>query len=429
MSFVTGLQCAKCGKNYAPEDNALFCKNHDDGRLDIFYDYDAIRNEVSREVLSKRAATVWKYKEFLPIGKRENVVSLGEGGTPLIKSTRLAEKLKLQSLYLKDDTRNPTSSFKDRPMTVGVSKALELQAKILASASSGNAAASLAAYAARAGFECYAFVPESAPAGKIAQLNLFGAKIVRLRQLKEEEDPTVKMLKLVCRKYGWYPCPSFGPFNPYQAEGPKTMAYEIVEALDWEMPDWVAIPVGAGGLLAGNWKGFRELNLLGYAQGEPKICAVQPEGCAPLVRAFRQGKSPLNIEPWRNPQSIAGGLCDPFPWDGDAALTALKESGGTAESVSDTEILEAQKLLAKTEGIFAEPSGVASLAGLKKLLEQGVIDREESVVVEITGSGLKDINVITRTPEDYPLIEPRIEEFEKNHVIGRQISAIPSNPT
>jgi len=319
--------------------------------------------------------------------------------------------LGLRNLYVKDETKSPTASFKDRPMTVGVSKAVELGFDTTVCASSGNAAAALAAYSARAGLTCYTFVPEMASPGKIAQLNMFGANVVRLRGLETGVDPTVTMLKLVCERFGWYPCPSMGPFNPYQAEGPKTMSYEIMEQLDWTSPDWIFAGVGGGGLLAGNWKGYQELKRLGLADDSPRMVAVQSTGCAPLVRAFEQKMDPRNIVPWEHPDSVATGLMDPFPWDGDAALKALHESSGTAIKVSNEEILEAQRILAKNEGIFGEPSGVTALAGLTRLKNQGIIASGDSVVVEVTGSGLKDLSVIGSA--EAPLIDPDIEALQK----------------
>lgn len=235
---------------------------------------------------------------------------------------------------------------------------------------------------------------------------------MRVKAVEEGVDPTVQMLSMVVEKYGWYPCPSFGPFNPYQVEGPKTMAFEIAEQMDWNVPDWVLVPTGSGCLLAGLWKGFRDFRKLGFVDSSPRLVAVQPKGCAPIVRAFDQKKEPFEIEPWGRPDTIAGGLTDVFPWDGDAALTALRETGGTAEAVSDKEILQAQRLLASREGIFAEPTGVASLAGLIKLVDKGVVKRDESVVVLVTGAGLKDPEIVTSQFRKAPTIRPAPKEFE-----------------
>ena len=339
------------------------------------------------------------------------MVSLGEGGTPLLESRRLAKELGVGELFIKDETRNPTWSFKDRPMTVGVSKAVEDGATTLASASSGNAAAALAAYCARAGRECFCFVPDIAPMGKIAQLILYGAKVVRLRGLHKGDDPTVRLLRQACAAYGWTPCPSFGPFNPYQAEGPKTLAYEIVEQLEWQVPDVVYVQVGAGGLLGGQWRGFTEFHELGLVDRLPCMVAVQATGCAPLVRAFKEERPPFEIRAWDRPHTVAEGLCDPFPWDGDAALKAVRESEGTAIAVGDELILKAQRLLAKYEGIFVEPTGATGLAGLIHRLELGQQDPDETIVVEATGGGLKDPDSALRAVQPPPVINPDLQQL------------------
>ena len=411
-SFVKEMKCARCGKRYEQQSGAIRCENRDDGRLDISYDMEAVKDALSKETLSKRRKGVWQFRELLPIDDPAHIVSLGEGGVPFIKARRLSEKLKLPNLFLLDDTRNPTASFKDRPMTVGVSKAVELGYDTVASASSGNAAAALAAYSAKAGLRCVTFVPEIATSGKLAQLTMYGALVIRVRGLESGEDPTVKMLKEVCDRYNWYPCPSFGPMNPYQAEGPKTMSFEIAESLDWSTPDWVLVPVGAGGALAGNWKGYLEFEQLGFIKSKPRMVAVQSTGCAPVIRAYEQKTDRLKIVPWEKPNSVATGLMDPFPWDGDAALKAISDSNGTAVAVTDDEILSVQRLLAKTEGIFAEPSGVASLAGLIKRVEAGKIETSDTIVVEITGSGLKDSQIAMQAARDISIINPSIEELE-----------------
>jgi threonine synthase len=410
--FLKLMKCARCGREYEPNSGAILCVNDDDGRLDISYDYEAVRNTLDKDVLSKRPNGVWKYRELLPIIDPKSIVCLGEGGVPFQRAQRLGEKLGLENLWLLDDTRNPTASFKDRPMTVGVSKAVELGYKTVVSASSGNAAAALAAYSAKSGLRCITFVPEMASSGKLAQLTMYGAQVVKVRGLESGEDPTVKMLKAVCERHKWYPCPSFGPLNPYQAEGPKTMSYEIVEGLSWRVPDWVFVPVGAGGALNGNWKGYIDLVNLGFINSTPKMVAVQSTGCAPVVRAYEQNNNPMDITPWESPNSVATGLMDPFPWDGDGALVAIRDSEGAAVTVSNEEILSAQKLLAKLEGIFAEPSGVTSLAGLVRR-ENIDVARDDYVVVEITGSGLKDPAVAIQGTPRIPVIDASVDEVER----------------
>jgi len=413
MAYVTHLKCSRCGAEYKLDEGKVICDKDDLGRLDIYYDYEALSRTLTKNKLEKRRPTQWKYFELLPITKRECVVTLGEGGTPLIRSERLAKRLGLKKLYLKDETRNPTASFKDRSMSVGVSKAIELGAKITCTASSGNAAAALAAYSAKAGLECYAFVLEEASIGKISQLQFYGARVFRVKRVKEEVDPTVQMLRLVAKHYGWYPCPSFGPFNPYQVEGPKTISYEVVEQLGWRTPDWIFIPTGSACLLAGIWKGLKDYLELNFIEELPRLAAIQSTGNAPFVRAFKEGADPMKISPWRNPKTIASGLMDPYPWDGDAGLIALRRSDGLAEAVPDELISEAQKLLASMEGIFAEPSGATGLAGVIKLLNEGILDPSDEIVVLITGSGLKDLDVIRGVFAEPPIISPSLDEFKR----------------
>ncbi|MFW9933958.1 MAG: threonine synthase [Candidatus Thorarchaeota archaeon] len=412
MSYVTHLRCPKCGAKYTLSQNPQFCKTPKcENRIDIFYDFSKLKEVISKETLKKRPVGVWRYFELLPILDRKSIITLGEGGTPLLRSRRLAKYLGVRELYIKDETRNPTWSFKDRPMTVGVSKANEQGSTTLASASSGNAAAALAAYCAHAGFSCYCFVPDIAPMGKIAQLLLYGAKVVRLRGLHKGDDPTVKLLRDACAEYGWTPCPSFGPFNPYQAEGPKTLAYEIIEQLDWQVPDVVYVQVGGGGLLGGQWRGFTDFETLGLVKEHPRMVAVQATGCPPLVQAYQTNQDPFKIIPYTSPHSVAEGLCDPLPWDGDLALAAVRDSKGSALAVDDEAILHAQQLLAKFEGIFAEPSGVTGLAGLINHLESGVQDPSETILIEATGGGLKDQDIVIQRVSKPPVIDPDLKQL------------------
>ena len=390
MSFVERLVCSKCGTKYEPSENPVMCRNRDLGRLDVVYDYDRASGRFDRKALaSKKSRDIWRYEELLPVSA-EFAVRLGEGGTPLVRARRLCEKLEMKSLSLKDDTRNPTASFKDRAMAVGSAKAVQLKKRDVAVASSGNAAASLAAYSAAAGMRCHAFVPPDAAAGKIAQLLLYGASITRCKQVKEGEDPTVRAMLEAVEKFGYYPCPSFGPFNPYQVEGPKTMVYELYEQRGWGDLDVILIPTGSGCLLTGIWKGLQDLKKLDLIRQYPRLMAVQPAGNRALVEAMQKGTSLEELTPEPYPASVAGGLLDPFPWDGDAALTAVTKTGGAGVSVNDREILRSVRELAAYEGIFAEPSGAAGLAGLERLLSEGRIGVDEDVVVLVTGSGLKE---------------------------------------
>ncbi len=408
--FVDSLKCLKCGHGHEPTEKVYVCKKCG-GKLDVLYDYDAISKKITRKKLGTRKPGVWKYLELLPIADDKNIITLGEGGTPLIEAKNLARELGMKQLWLKDETRNPTLSFKDRPMSVGISKAVEFGAKAVVTASSGNAATALAAYSAKAGIDCYAFVPTEAPLAKLAQLSIHGARAMRVKA-QGAGDPTYELMHASWKKFGWHPIPSGGAFNPYQPEGSKTISYEICEQLGWEVPDWVMIPVGAGTLLSGNAKGYSEFERLGVIDGVPRLAGIQSEGCAPLVKGFREGTDPYQIPTWEKPKTIAGGLVDPYPWDADTAIPAVKNSKGTMDAVADDEILAAEKMLAKSEGIFAEPSGAAGLAGLKKLLEVGAIDRSDRVVIEVTGGGLKDQEVAVESAKELLTIEPELGQLK-----------------
>ncbi|MCX8174050.1 MAG: threonine synthase [Thermoplasmata archaeon] len=388
------LVCEKCGKEYGAE-KIYTCSCS--GRLEVSINIDAI--EVSKEeIMGRRGNVLAKYFEFLPL-LATSPKTLGEGYTPLMKSERLCEKLGLKNLYLKNETVNPTGSFKDRPIVVGANKAVEFGAEVLVSASSGNAATSLAAWCARFGLKCVTFVPVDAPKSKLAQLQMLGALVYRVVLHEKGKDPTAEMLAFCVRKFGWHPVPSFGSFNPYQIEGAKTVAYEIAEEID---ADAVVVPVGGAGLLLGTLKGFKEYRELGWIEKEPIVHAVQSEGCAPLVRAWKERSE---IRAWANPRTVAGGIADPYTWDGNAALKLMYRNGGTAVAVPDSLILEAQESLAKYAGIFAEPTGSASLAGIIALRDAGVIQSSDKVVCLVTGTGFKDLDiVVTRMPE-VPVIE------------------------
>jgi threonine synthase len=258
------------------------------------------------------------------------------------------------------------------------------------------------------------FVPEHAAQGKIAQLSFLGAKVIRVSIEREGEDSAVTLFKLAYKKYGWTPSPSFGPFNPFQFCGTKSLGFELCEQLNWEVPDWILCNTGSGGLLAGTYKGFEDFYKLDFIDRKPKMVAVQPEECAPVVHAVLNKIVPLEFQDWtKTPNTVAGGLADPHPWDADSALEAIYKSNGTGIAVNEMDILETQKLLAKDEGIFGEPSGTAALAGLKHLIEDGTIDPSDTVVIPITGIGFKDPEVISKSIKVPRAIKPRLNELKK----------------
>jgi threonine synthase len=410
VSRIKQLKCAKCGKEYTDKD--VPPNDGCGGRIDISFDLEALKEIFTRQSVEQRKGGLWKYFELMPLKKRESIVTLGEGNTPLLRSARLGDQLKLGNLFLKIETTNPSGSFKDRPISVGVSRAYEDGAETVSAASSGNAAASMSTYAARAGMQAVVFVPEDAPAGKLIHLRTLGARIFRVKKVKDGVDPTTTLLKAACTELGWTPTPSFGPFNCFQFEGTKSLGYEIAEQMNWEPPDWILLPTGSGGLMAGTMKGLWEFQQMGLIDSLPRPVVVQPEGCAPIVRAFKMNQDPLDIKPWDSNETVAGGLADPFPWDGDAALKYLRMADGRAIAVPDNAIERQLIALGKLEGIFAEPSGVAALAGLESLVDQGVIDKSDRVVVPITGSGFKDLATPDRLTPQVVLIAPDLNQLK-----------------
>jgi threonine synthase len=404
-------KCAKCGKEYNDDD--VPANDGCGGRIDITFNLEDVKDSFSREILERTKGGLWKYFDLMPLRRQESIVTLGEGGTPLVESKKLGPEIGLQNLFLKLETLCPSGSFKDRPICVGVSRAFEDGAETVSAASSGNAAAAMSTYAARAGLRAVVFVPEDAPAGKLIHLRTLGARVFRVSKVEEGVDPTTTLLEAACNELGWTPAPSFGPFNGFQFEGTKSIGYEIAEQLSWNPPDWILFPTGSGGLIAGTMKGFWEFQQMGLIDNLPRPVVVQPDGCAPIVRAFQEDQDPLNIQPWDSNETIAGGLADPFPWDGDAALKYLNLADGKAVAVEDRLIEKHLVLLGKLEGVFAEPSGVAALAGLEILLEDGVIDRSDTVVVPITGSGFKDLATPDRLTPPVSLIGPRVDELKR----------------
>lgn len=406
MSFVLALRCVSCSREFDPK-NIIYNCDRCGERLDVVYDYDTIKNKITRrEIESRHDALPLRYRELLPVFDDRKVHSLGEGSTPLIQCQRLGQELGLTSLYAKDETRNPTGVFKDRATVLAANKALELGRKVVAIASTGNAAASMAGYAAKAGLQCNVFVPEVTPIGKVSQSIAYGARIV---QVRGSYDVAFDLIIEACQELGWYNCNP--AINPFRMEGKKTIAYELCEQFKWEPPDWVIVPIGNGCNLAGNWKGFSEFNELGFISKKPRMVGIQPEGSNPLVSAYKEKRDILRPI---IPKTIAGALAVGRPRNFVKAMKSLKESKGVTESVTDEEILQAQSMLAKTEGIFGEPGGVAPLAGLIKLVRNGTINRNDRVCVVITGNGLKDPEAPLRLAGKPILIDPTIDALKAN---------------
>ncbi|MEM2447359.1 MAG: threonine synthase [Candidatus Bathyarchaeia archaeon] len=374
------IHCIECGSSIGIMDKAYACPKCG-GLLDVEYDYDTL-TEIAPKAWSNRPIGVWRYGELLPILNKSLRVSMNEGGTRLIHCRRLGEKLKLKNLYVKDEGSNPTGSFKDRGMTIGVTKALEFGVKNLICASTGNTASSLAAYAARAGLNCIVLIPSGKIAlGKLAQAIVYGAKVLAV---KGNFDDALRIVVELSSRPDFY---LLNSLNPYRLEGQKTAAFEIYEQLGNRVPDWLIIPVGNAGNISAYWKGFEELSLIGLSNLKPKMIGVQSKGANPLVRAFRENR---DLVPLTEIETIATAIRIGNPVNWRKAMRAVKTSNGLFEDVSDEDILEAQKNLAKMEGIFTEPAGATPIAYLMRHRDDGLIDKDDTVVCVATGSGLKD---------------------------------------
>ena len=380
MKNVKYAKCVKCGKIYEATPNLTNCACG--GILDIVYDYDYIKSHLTKDMLKTRPNTMWRYRELLPVEETTPDTPLRVGWSPLYEEPRLAKQLGLKKLWVKDDGQNPTASLKDRASAMAVAKATEAGARIIACSSTGNAASSLAGNAAAAGLKTFIFVPERAPKGKVAQLMTFGANVISVQGNYEE---TFELSKKAIDKWGWYN--RNAAINPYLSEGKKTVSLEIMEQLNWEVPDYIAISVGDGCTIAGLWKGLKDLYAIGFIDKLPRLISAQAAGCCPLNRAIANNEDWYPMEENTLADSIAVGV----PRNADKALMAIRESGGLVVNVSDEEIMAAQKLLGMTCGVFGEPAGVTGAAGVKKLCEQGVIGKNDTVVSVVTGNGLKDV--------------------------------------
>ena len=381
MKNVKHAKCVKCGKIYEATPNLTNCSCG--GILDIVYDYDYIKTVLTKEKLAaRRDNSMWRYRELLPVEESTENTPLRVGWSPLYRADALAGQLGIARLYVKDDGINPTASLKDRASAMAVAKALEAGARVIACSSTGNAASSLAGNAAAAGLKTYIFVPSRAPKGKVAQLMTFGATVISVQGSYEE---TFELSKAAIEKWGWYN--RNAAINPYLSEGKKTVALEIMEQLNWEAPDYIAISVGDGCTIAGLWKGLKDLYAIGFIDRLPRLISAQAAGCCPLNRAIEMDT------PWEpmEENTLADSIAVGVPRNADKALMAIRESDGLVVNVSDQEIMAAQKLLGRTCGVFGEPAGVTGAAGVKKLCEAGVIGEDDTVVSVVTGNGLKDV--------------------------------------
>jgi threonine synthase len=402
--FVRGLKCRLCGKSY-PKQPLNFCTD-DFGPLEVDYDYEAVAEVVSRGKIELRPNNMWRYRELLPIDG-EPTVGPQVGGTPLVKADRLAEALGVQHLWVKNDAVNfPTLSFKDRVVSVALSKAKEFGFQTVGCASTGNLANSVAANAAAAGLDSFIFVPSDLETAKVLGTSIYGARVIGV---KGTYDQVNRLCTQVAFKYGW----GFVNINlrPFYAEGSKTVGFEIAEQLGWRTPQHVVCPMAGGSLIGKIQKAFNELAQVGLIDNAScKIHGAQALGCNPISNAVKNGWE--THRPIRKPNTIAKSLAIGDPADGYFAIKVIRESGGWAEDASDAEIAEAMTLLGRTEGIFAETAGGVTVAVAKKLIDQGRIGRDEEIVLCITGNGLKTQDAVAGYLERPAVISPSLEEFE-----------------
>ena len=403
MSYVLGLKCRECGRLYPKE--VIFVCEYCFGSVEVDYDYDAIRRVFTPASMANRPKSLWRYRELLPI-EGEPTVGLASGFTPFFRAERLGEALGVRELYIKDDSvSHPTLSFKDRVVAVALTRAKELGFDTVACASTGNLANAVAAHAARAGLKRYIFIPADLEMGKIVASLIYQPTLVAVDGTYDEVN---RLCAEIGAKYPW----AFVNINirPYYAEGSKTYGYEIAEQLGWRAPEHIVIPAAGGSLITKIGKSFKELKLLGVLrEARTKLYAAQATGCAPIVNAIKE-RSDI-VKPVK-PNTIAKSLAIGNPADGYYATKAVLESGGAAESATDDEIIEAMKLLAETEGVFTETAGGVTLAVARKLVEQGTIPRDESIVVCITGNGLKTQEPLANRLGRAVQIKPTLASFE-----------------
>ncbi|MDQ5837169.1 MAG: threonine synthase [Acidobacteriota bacterium] len=379
---VTHLECAACGARHEARRLHNLCVECGKPLL-VRYDLEQAARTLTKESLKGRRADLWRYLEVLPVEREENIVSLGEGFTPLLRAARLGERLGLKQLYVKDESQNPTQSFKARGMATAVSMALELGARKLAVPSAGNAAGALAAYASRAGLEAHIFMPKDTPRANVIECEQTGAHVTLLDGLITDCGAEVARRK---EREGWFDVSTLK--EPYRVEGKKTLGYELAEQLDWQLPDVVIYPTGGGTGLVGMWKAFAEMEALGWINDKrPRMVTVQSEGCAPIVRAFEEGRR--HAEEFQNAETVASGLRVPKAIGDFLILDALRESGGAAIAVSDEELLAAVREIGAAEGLFVAPEGAACLPALRELIERGEVKPDERVVLFNTGAGVK----------------------------------------
>ena len=400
-NFYT-LQCVSCSAKYDENQTCTTCIKCG-SPLDVIYNYDFIKQRLNLYALKNSPISALKYLTFYPIINLEKIITLNEGGTPLHYCGNLSEKYKVKNLYIKNEGANPTGVFKDRGTLVEVTKAQEMGAKAVCLASTGNMAASVAAYCSIAKIPCYVLVPEGTPIGKLAQTLSYGARIIQVRGTYSD---CAKLAEKMAHKHKFYLAGDYA----FRLEGQKSQGYEIAEQLGWKAPDYLVCPIGCGTNLSAIWKGFLELKKLDLIEKLPKIIGVQPEGCNPIVKAFKAKKKDYEI--CEKPNTVCSAVAAGDPLDGKKVLKAMYDSKGAAVEVTDTDVLEVEQTLAKEEALFVEPSGALAMAAVQKLAKKKFFKKDDTVVCVATGNGLKDPKSAIKILPDPPTIDPDMKEID-----------------
>ena len=396
-NYLSHLECTQCARTWHADEVHTVCPSC--GKvLYARYDLEQARKHFSPSILTRRQGGMWRWFEIMPVRHEKNVVTLGEGNTPLLPAPKLGKPFGASRLFIKEEGLNPTGSFKARGLSAAVSRAKELGVTSIAMPSAGNAGAALAAYGARAGLDIYIFMPEDAPDIMKREGAVYGAHVYLVKGLINDAG---KIVRDNAASRGWFDVSTLK--EPYRAEGKKTLGLELAEQFQWELPDAVIYPAGGGTGVVGMWKAFEELEQLGWIGSKrPQMIIAQAEGCAPLVKAFQDGKKQADL--WKNAHTIAAGIRVPAAFADYLILDAVLKSGGTAVTVSDAEIVEAMYAIARSEGIFAAPEGAATFAAYKRLIGSGFLKPEDSVVLFNTGSGLKTPELVNG---EYPVLDPQ----------------------
>jgi len=384
MTYLTHLQCSQCHKYFDPEQAQTFCLDCQAPLL-VRYDLTAARKKLDRNEFRRRPWGMWRWRELLPVANSDHIISLGEGDAPLLQLSNFGNMLGLENLYLKDESFNPTGSFKARGIAAAISKAKELGITKVIIPTAGNAGGAMAAYAARAELKAHIFMPKDTPLANVEECKMAGADLTLVDGLISD---AAGMAGIKAREEGWFDLSTFK--EPYRTEGKKIMGYELAEFFDWRLPDVIVYPTGGGTGLVGMWKAFAELAELGWLEENsrrPRMVAVQAEGCAPVVKAYESRAKFCDF--WLGASTIASGLRVPKSFADQLILRDIRDSNGIAIAVSDDEILDAQRQLGAKEGIFSAPEGAATIAALMKMIERKMVKKEERIVCFNTGSGLK----------------------------------------